>query len=156
MADEKAGDKLKQTSGSISSTPDSSRNPPAILLAFTVDTSTGHIVRIEHVDSAGARQELSVEEKARLAKDNGEALDGIIEQAFEAGIACLLGMDGDEKETPESKEEARLRRLLLQPLIEDSAAKKLIRRDFPPQAILGMLIQRGAETSGPASADRSP
>ena len=153
--DEKVDGKPKTSSGPTSSPSASKPVPPAPLLAFTVDTSTGHIVRVERVDSSGTRQELSAEEKAQLAKDNGKALNGLIEQAFEAGIACVLEARGGEQEPPESEEEARLRHLLLQPLIEDSTAKDLIQRNVPSQVVLDMLIQHAANPGSPGARSRS-
>jgi hypothetical protein len=154
-AHEKVEGKPKTSSGPTSSPSTPKPIPPAALLAFTLDTSTGHIIRVERVDSSGTRQELSAEEKAGLAKDNGAVLNGIVEKAFEAGIACVLGAHGDEQEPPESVEEARLRHLLLQPLIEDSAAKDLIQRDVPSRAVLDILIQHAANPGGPGATGRS-
>ena len=67
-------------------------------------------------------------------------MEAIIEQAFEAGIAYVLGDEGDEDDPMESEKDANLRHLLLQPLIENSAAKRLIRGDVLSRAILKTLI----------------
>ena len=67
-------------------------------------------------------------------------MEAIIEQAFEAGIAYVLGDEGDEDDPMESEKDANLRHLLLRPLIENSAAKRLIRRDVLSRAILKSLI----------------
>ena len=67
-------------------------------------------------------------------------MEAIIEQAFEAGIASVLGDEGDEDDPMESEKDANLRHLLLQPLIENSAAKRLIRGDVLSRAILKTLI----------------
>jgi hypothetical protein len=130
------------------------------LLTLTIDAKTGHIVKIESVDSTGAHHELSDEEKASLVKERSKAtVEAIIEQAFEAGVACVLGgTDGEddlEDDLSESAKDADLRRLLLRPLIEESAAKRLMQRDTLNRAILATLIQNSTSSrpdreSGPA------
>jgi len=111
------------------------------LLTVTIHAKTGQIVKIERVNGPDAHHELTAEEKASLAKESGRAtLEAIIEQAFEAGIAYVLGDEGDEDDPMESEKDANLRHLLLQPLIENSAAKRLIRRDVLSRAILKTLI----------------
>ena len=111
------------------------------LLTVTIHAKTGQIVKIERVNGPDAHHELTAEEKASLAKESGRAtLEAIIEQAFEAGIAYVLGDEGDEDDPMESEKDANLRRLLLRPLIENSAAKRLIRRDVLSRAILKTLI----------------
>ena len=111
------------------------------LLTLTINVKTGQIVKIESVDSTGAHHELSDEEKANLAREkNRSTVEAIIEQAFEAGVACGLGdMDGED-DPVESAKDADLRRLLLRPLIEDSAAKRLMQPEILSQAILATLI----------------
>ena len=111
------------------------------LLTVTIHAKTGQIVKIERVNGPDAHHELTAEEKASLAKESGRAtLEAIIEQAFEAGIAYGLGEGGDEDDPMESEKDANLRHLLLRPLIENSAAKRLIRRDVLSRAILKTLI----------------
>jgi len=111
------------------------------LLTVTIHAKTGQIVKIERVNGPDAHHELTAEEKASLAKESGRAtLEAIIEQAFEAGIAYVLGDEGDEDDPMESENDANLRHLLLRPLIENSAAKRLIRRDVLSRAILKTLI----------------
>ena len=111
------------------------------LLNVTIHAKTGQIVKIERVSGPHAHHELTAEEKASLAKEAGRAtLEAIIEQAFEAGIAYVLGDEGDEDDPMESEKDANLRHLLLRPLIENSAAKRLIRRDVLSRAILKSLI----------------
>jgi hypothetical protein len=116
-------------------------------LALTIDTKTGHIVKLESVDSKGAHHRLSDEKKADLAKETSKAtVESIIEQAFEAGVACGLGYVDGEDDPPESANDAAVRRLLLRPLIEDSAAKHLMQRDILSQAILATLIQNSTSS----------
>ena len=123
--------------------------PHPDLLTVTIDTKTGQIVKIEGANSTRAQHELSDEEKASLAKKTGRAtLEAIIEEAFEAGIACGLGEEADEDEPVESEKDANLRHLLLRPLIENSAAKRLMRRDVLSRAILKTLIGHGTGARG--------
>ena len=127
------------------------------LLTLTIDVKTGQIVKIESVDSTGAHHELSDEEKANLARQkNKSTVEAIIEQAFEAGVACGLGdMDGED-DPVESAKDADLRRLLLRPLIEDSAAKRLMQRDILSRAILATLIQNSTNSSAERESNPAP
>jgi hypothetical protein len=128
---------------------DDTSEPHPDLLTVTIDTKTGQIIKIEGANGTRARHELSDEEKASLAKKAGRAtLEAIIEEAFEAGIACGLGEEADEDEPVESEKDANLRHLLLRPLIENSAAKRLMRRDVLSRAILKTLIAHGTGARG--------
>jgi hypothetical protein len=91
------------------------------LLTVTVHANTGQVVKIESMGGPGAH-ELSVEEMTNLVKDNGAVtLEALLEQAFEAGIACMLGDGaGEEQDARETEEEADLRHLLLKPLLRSS------------------------------------
>ena len=119
-----------------------SSSPASDLLTLTIDAKTGQVVKIESVDSSGGHRELPAEEKANLAAQASKAtVEAIIEQAFEAWVACVLGDVDGEDDPPESAKESEIRRLLLRPLIEDSAAKRLMQRDVLNRAILATLIQ---------------
>ena len=133
--------------GSKSSTPS---EQTAGLIAFTIDIATGQLAKLEKVDGAGARQELSSEEKVRLKQQSADTIEALIEQAFEAGIACVLGGRADEKDPLESEDDARLRELLLRPLIEHSSVVRLMTREVLSRAILGTLIQRAIGSGDPA------
>jgi len=111
------------------------------LLSFIVNPRTSQVVKVEWIDKGGARRELSAEEKSNLAKEKGQVtLEGILEQAFEAGIASVFGGTGREKDRPESGRDAKVRRLLLQPLIDNSAAKRLMRDDVLSKAVVDKLV----------------
>ena len=126
--------------------------PHPDLLTVTIDATTGQIIKIEGVNGTRARHELSEAEKASLAKKMGRAtLEAIIEEAFEAGVACGLGEGADEDEPEdevESEKDANLRHLLLRPLIENSAAKRLMRREVLHRAFLKTLIGHGTGARG--------
>jgi hypothetical protein len=66
---------------------------------------------------------------------------GIVEQAFEAGISCVLGGKANLDDERESEEEAELRRLLLRQLIEHSPATRYMHRGAMSRAALQPLIQ---------------
>src|SRR6516165_3995369 len=119
------------------------------LLTVTIDANTGQIIKIEGVNGTRARHELSDAEKVSLAKKTGRAtLEAIIEEAFEAGIACGLGEEVDEDEPVESEKDANIRHLLLRPLIENSAVKRLMRREVLSRAFLKTLISDGTGARG--------
>jgi len=122
----------------------------AELLSFTIDPSTARIVKIEGLTADGVRRELTDDEKARLLTRRGErTMERVVERAFEAGIACVIDGQGAEEETNESAEEVDLTHRLLAPLIEQSAAKRLIARDVVDQTVLDTLIEHSvASTSG--------
>lgn len=124
----------------------------AMLFAFTVDAKTAQIVKFESLDASGARHELSDDEKSSLArKGSSDGVEALLEQAFEAGIACVLG-EGGRSQARESEEDAELRHLLLTPLIEHSLAKRLLKGEVLNRALLGTLIQHSMK-SGAASGD---
>jgi hypothetical protein len=109
----------------------------------TLDAATGRIVKIEGIDATGARRELPEDKRTRLA-EAGVTLQGIVEQAFEAGIAYVLGDRAGEEEPPESDDDAELSRMLLQSLIKHSAVERLMQRETLARAIVGTLIEQAA------------
>ena len=109
------------------------------LIAFTIDANTAQVVKLESLDATGARHELSDEEKATLVHEGAGKLEDALKQAFEAGIDCVLG-DGAQDESAESQEDAKLRHLLLTPLIEHSAARRLLQPEVLHRAILETLV----------------
>jgi hypothetical protein len=125
------------------------------LFTFTIDASTGQVVKLEAEDASGARHELSDEEKASLAQaGTASDLEQFVERAFEAGIACVLG-DGESGERAEEPaDEAELRHMLLTPLLEHSPARRLMQREVLSRAILGTLIQHA--TKAPTDTESSP
>ena len=123
----------------------------AKLFAFTIDANTARIVKLETLDASGARHELSEEEKASLPREeNAKGLEDVVERAFEAGIACVLGGEEPQEKSEESAEDAELRHMLLTPLIEHSPAKRLIEREALTRAILGTLIQHATKPAADA------
>ena len=61
-------------------------------LVVTFNATMGEIVKLEKVDKAGKREELTEEDCARLAgEDEVEEIEAALGQAFEAGVALVLG-----------------------------------------------------------------
>jgi hypothetical protein len=116
--------------------------PKLTAVTITIDPDSAEVVRVEGLDAAGARHELSDEEKASLMKEKprDERIAEVVERAFEAGIASVLG-DEEEETTEETPADAELRHLLLAPLIERSAVRRLTERATLNRAILGTLIE---------------
>jgi len=79
-------------------------------------------------------------------------LERLLEQAFEAGIDCVLTHARADPEPPESDEDAELSRAVLKSLIEHSAARRLMGREVLSRAIVATLIQQAASArEGPAA-----
>jgi hypothetical protein len=91
--------------------------------AFELDATTGAIIKCEIIDAAGMRRELSEEDRANLAKSNIRGrLEALLERAFEAGMASVLGAREEQEDPRETEEETELRRLLLEPLFKRLSA----------------------------------
>ena len=67
--------------------------------------------------------------------------ESLLEEAFEAGLACVLGEEGEQENSSETADEADLRRILLRPLMEGGSAARMMRREVLRQAIVRTLIQ---------------
>lgn len=131
------------------------------LFVFTIDADTAQIIKFETVDGSGDRHELSPEEKTALvAKGSEDRLDEVVEQAFEAGIACALReelSDPQNGEADETDEDAELRHLLLAQLIEQSGIKHLMQGEVLDRAIFGTLVQHAiAPAQAAAGAGTTP
>src|SRR6516225_8318192 len=121
------------------------------LLTITIQAKTGQIVKIQSAEGGGGgRNELSDQERADLLKTGSkDTLEALIEQAFEAGIACVLGDTIGRSEAEESEEEADLRHLLLEPLIRQSPVQRLMRREVLSRAFLGTVVQHALDPVSP-------
>jgi len=150
-ADQAAAAKTNRATAPRTDQP-SSTVPKLKAVTITIDTDSADIVRVEGLDAKGGRHELTDDEKASFIKEgrSDERLEEVLEHAFEAGIACVLGDDEDEDEetTQESPADAELRHQLLAPLIKRSAVRQLTDRAALHRAILGTLIEHsGAQSS---------
>ena len=124
--------------------------PGADLFTITIQAKTGQIVKIQSAEGGGGRKELSDQERADLLmKASKDTLEALIEQAFEAGIACVLGDAIGRGEAEESEEEADLRHLLLAPLIRHSPVQRLMQREVLSRAFLGTVVQHALDPVSP-------
>jgi hypothetical protein len=123
------------------------RETASKFFSFTIDAETAQIVKFESLDAAGARHEITEDEKASFTKEaTEEGLEEALEQAFEAGIACVLGGGTTtDEQAGESEDDAELRHMLLTPLIEHSAARHLLGREALRRIILETLIQHATK-----------
>jgi hypothetical protein len=123
------------------------------LFAFTLDANTGQIIKLEKADSAGVRRQLSELEKLSLrSRKSWRTVEALVEQAFEAGIGCILGNEDEKDEAQDSEEsetEAEVRRTLLQPLLERGRTKTLFQRKVLGQAILATALQQITASHAP-------
>lgn len=136
---------------------ESQSSTSAGFITATIEAATGKIVDVRSVDDEGEVSELTTAGRARLAKQSGGAtLEDLFEQAFEAGIACVLGDNPEDAEAieKESEEDAALRREILRPMIEKSAARRLMRQEVLGRAIVGTLIQKAVRGSEAAPRSR--
>ena len=117
----------------------------------TINTAMGGIVRVERVDKAGKRQEVTDEEWAKLAgEDEVEDMETALEEAFEAGIAVLLGDTQEEDEAYEDDEERALRRVLIGGLLRRSIRRRILQR-----ILVSRLLHRGAPKAGISGKSRN-
>ena len=123
--------------------------PRGKFFTFTIDANTAQVVKCETVDASGASHAISDEEMASLAQQGSQKLEEALEEAFEAGIDCILGGESGRSDAEESEKDAELRHLLVTPLIEHSRAKRLLQREAVNRVLLGTLIQRSTKPSQP-------
>ena len=98
-------------------------------LMVTINPAMGGIVRVERIDKAGKRQELVEEELAKLVgEDEVDEIEAALEEAFEAGIAVVLGDTYEDEEAYEDDEERALRRLLVGGLLRRSIRRRILQR----------------------------
>jgi hypothetical protein len=110
-------------------------------LVVTFNAAMGEIVKVEKVDKAGKRQELTDEECAKLAgQDEVEEVEGALEEAFEAGVAVVLG---DEDEEDYDDEERAFRQLLIGGFLERHPLRhRLVHQLLLRRLLLRRLLKR--------------
>src|SRR5579872_7445957 len=68
-------------------------------LVFTINTTTGAVIKIEKLDTAGKRQEVQKNETLKLVgKDNFHEIEAALDEAFEAGIASVFEPEDEEED----------------------------------------------------------
>jgi len=98
----------------------------------TIKAPMGRVVKVEKIDKAGKHHEIAHEEWAKLV--GGDEIDDIedaLEQAFEAGVAAVLGDRYEDEDVFEDDEEKGIRQALIAGLLH--------RRHRPLQ---GRILQR--------------
>jgi hypothetical protein len=109
-------------------------------LMVTINPAMGRIVKVEKLDNAGKRQELTEENWAKLVgEDEVEEIQSALEEAFEAGIAGVLGEEFEDDEAYEDDEQRALRRLLISGLVRRSVRRRILQR-----LVLSRLLRRGS------------
>jgi hypothetical protein len=122
-------------------------------LALTISTATGDILKIEKVDKAGKREELSDAQCAELAGDDEvEEIEAGLEEAFEAGLAAALGEDDEDVED----DEQAIQRLLIGQLIGRRPGLRGLRRRFLRRLLLRRLLRRKILQRRPVDEERMP
>ena len=140
----------KRRAGKPKSPSTSEDAPDSDLFTITIQAKTGQIVNIQRAEGGGGHNELSDQERADLLKKaSKDTLEALIEQAFEAGIACVFGDAIGRREAEESEEEADLRHLLLEPLIRQSPVQRLMQREVLSRAFLGTMVQHALDPVSP-------
>jgi hypothetical protein len=110
----------------------------------TINTAMGRIVKVEKADKGGKRQELAEEEWAKLVgEDEVEEIQSALEEAFEAGVAVVLGEEYEDAEAYEDDEERALRRLLIAGLLRRPVRRRILQR-----LLLSRLLHRGSSKGG--------
>ena len=118
-------------------------------MVFTLDTATGGALKLEVVDATHVPREITKAERLELARKFHDGVDALLERAFEAGVAVLLDGDGAKEERDETDDEAGVRRILLEPLLEETFAARDARRASIRKAIVRSLIEDVAAAGRP-------
>jgi hypothetical protein len=108
-------------------------------LVVTINPAMGRIVSVEKIDNAGKHQECAEEEWSQLVgEDEVEDIDVALEEAFEAGIAAVLGEEYEEDESYEDDEEKALRRFLIRGLMRH----RPVQRRILQRVLVSRLLRR--------------
>jgi hypothetical protein len=108
-------------------------------LVVTINVPMRKIVMVEKIDKGGKRQELGEDEWAKLVgEDEEEEIEVALEEAFEAGIAAVLGEEYEEDDAEESDEERALRRFLIRGLLR----RRAVQRRILQRVLVSRLLRR--------------
>ena len=114
--------------------------PPEEELVVTINPAMGRIVKIEKLDKAGKHQELSQKDCARLVGDDEvEEIESALEEAFEAGVAGVLGDEYQSEGEYEDDDEKAIRRFLISELL----IPRSVRRRIMHRVLLSRMLRRG-------------
>ena len=110
-------------------------------LIFTLSVPTGAVVKIEKVDPAGKRNDITKDQTVALAgRRNLHEIEVALDEAFEAGISSVLDPGNDDEEPDESEEEVKLRRVLLTGII-GQAVRRRLQRQLVQRLILSQTLR---------------
>lgn len=108
-------------------------------LVVTINPVMGGIVKVEKIDKAGKREDLSEEECGRLVgEDEVEEIQAALDEAFEAAIVGVMGAENQDDEEYEDDEETAIRRFL----IGDLLIPRAVRRRILHRLLLSRLLRR--------------
>jgi hypothetical protein len=108
-------------------------------VVMTINTPMRKIVRVEKIDKAGKRHEIPEEEWAKLVgEDELEDIQVALEEAFEAGIAAVLGEEYEDDEADEDDDERALRRFLIREL----QRRRPVQRRILQRVLVSRLLRR--------------
>jgi hypothetical protein len=103
----------------------------------------GKIIRVEKIDKTAKRHELAEEEWAKLVGgDEVEEIEAALEEAFEAGIAAVLGEEYEGDEEYEDDEEKALRRVLIAGLLRRRSVQHRILQRLMVSRLLGGRLRK--------------
>jgi hypothetical protein len=99
----------------------------------------GKVVKVEKLDKSGKRHEIMEEEwTALVGDDETEDIEVALEEAFEAGIAAVLGDPYDDDQADEDDEEKAVRRLLIHRLL----GRHPVQRRILQRVLVNRLLRR--------------
>jgi hypothetical protein len=114
-------------------------------VVVTINLPMGKIVKVEKLDKAGKRQELAEEDCAKLVGDDEVAdIEVALEEAFEAGIAAVLGDKYEDDEADEGDDEERaVRQLLIHGLLgRPSVQRRILQRILVSRMLRRQFLKR--------------
>ena len=98
-------------------------------LVVTINPAVGGIVKVEKIDKAGKREQLSDEESARLVgEDEVDEIQDAIEEAFEAAVMSVIGEEDQAERENDDEEEKAIRRFLINDLIPRAVRRRILHR----------------------------
>jgi hypothetical protein len=97
------------------------------------------IVRVEKLDKSGKHHEVEPQEWAKLLdKDELNEIELALEEAFEAGIAAVLGEEYEDDDEYEDDEERSLRQSLIAGLLR----RRPVQRRILQRVVVSRLLRR--------------
>jgi len=125
--------------GETAGTPDMTEQ-----LVVTINPAMGSIVQIEKVDKTGKHEEFSEGDWANLVgADEVEEIEAALEEAFEAGVAGVLGEEYNTNGDNENEDQRVIRRFLISELlVPASVRRRIVHRLLLSRILRSRLIKR--------------